>query len=241
MDEIYSFEYLKTLFNEMASSYDRVNYITSFGFSWRFRRQFIERAGLAPGQAVCDLMCGRGECWRFIVDRIGDGSLVAIDLSPGMLEGARTRLRHYAHKRIDVIEGNALATGLAEGTIDRVLIAFGLKTLAPEFREGLAEELFRVLRPGGRVSLIEMSEPKGWVLRPLFMWYLKRAVPIVGRILLGNPRNYSMLGIYTERFQGCAPVVEVMRRAGFDAELVSYFHGCATGIVAQKPVPRELH
>lgn len=235
MEGIYSFEFLKSLFDEMAGSYNRVNYITSFGFSRRFRRQFIERAALKPGHAVVDLMCGRGECWSFILNRIGDGTLVAIDLSPGMLEGARSRVHQFPGSKVKIIEGNALATGLAEASIDRVLIAFGLKTLAPEFREGLAGELFRVLRPGGVVSAIEMSEPKGWVLQPVFMWYLKQIVPILGKLLLGNPANYRMLGVYTERFQGCLPVVAVMRNAGFDADLVTYFHGCATGIVARKP------
>jgi hypothetical protein len=61
-------------------------------------------------------------------------------------------------------------------------------------------------------------------------------VPVVGRLLLGNPANYRMLGVYTERFQGCEPVVDAMRSAGFDAVLVSYFHGCATGVVARKPI-----
>ena len=56
MEDIYSFEFLKALFDEMSGSYDRVNYVTSFGFSWRFRRQFVGHANLEPGHAVCDLM-----------------------------------------------------------------------------------------------------------------------------------------------------------------------------------------
>src|SRR5215510_12013570 len=157
----------------------------------------------------------------------------------GMLDGARRRLTRYSQGDITVIEGNALATGFEDGSVDRVLVAFGLKTLAEEYRQGLANELYRVLRPGGLVSAIEMSEHRGWHLRPVFMWYLNSVVPIIGQLLLGNPANYRMLGVYTERFQGCEPVVEAMRAAGFDADLVSYFNGCATGLVARKPVSRE--
>ncbi|MSQ46838.1 MAG: methyltransferase domain-containing protein [Deltaproteobacteria bacterium] len=237
MDKIYSFEFLTTLFNEMAGSYDRVNYLTSFGFSHRFRRQFIDRAELHTGHAVCDLMCGRGESWQFILKRIGpQGQLVALDLSPGMFDGARQRLTRYGQHAVSVVEGNALATGLPAASMDRVLVAFGLKTLAPELRSALASELYRILRPGGVVSAIEMSEPRAWMLRPLFMWYLKQVVPILGALLLGNPANYRMLGIYTERFQGCGPVAGEMIQAGFEAQLVSYFHGCATGVVARKPL-----
>ncbi|HYM00436.1 MAG TPA: class I SAM-dependent methyltransferase [Blastocatellia bacterium] len=236
MDKIYTFDYLRSLFNEMASSYDRVNYLTSFGFSQRFRREFIRKASLEPGNVVCDLMCGRGECWPFILNGIGhSGKLFALDLSPGMLEGARRRLSGYSDSKVVVIEGNALSTGLADSSVDRIVIAFGLKTLAEEFRPGLAAELFRLLRPGGLISAIEMSEPRGWWLRPLFMWYLKSIVPILGRVLLGNPANYRMLGVYTERFQGCQYVVDAMREAGLEAEPVTYFHGCATGILARKP------
>jgi ubiquinone/menaquinone biosynthesis C-methylase UbiE len=141
MDTIYTFEYLRSLFNEMAASYDRVNYLTSFGFSHRFRRQFIERAGLEEGFTVVDLMCGRGECWPFILSGIGTaGKLLALDMSPGMLDGARRRLTRYAHGDITVIEGNALATGFEEESVDRVLVAFGLKTLAEEYRQDLATE-----------------------------------------------------------------------------------------------------
>ena len=236
METIYSPEYLRSLFDEMSGSYDRVNYLTSFGFSHRFRRQFIEKADLEEGLAVCDLMCGGGECWPFILRGIGSsGSLHALDLSPGMLAGARQRQARFPAARISVVEGNALATGIPDGSMDRVLVAFGLKTLADEYRGGLAREIYRVLRPGGVVSAIELTDPRQWILRPLYMWYLKSVVPMLGRILLGNPENYRMLGVYTERFQGCEPVVEALQDAGFEAELVSYFHGRATGVVGRKP------
>jgi ubiquinone/menaquinone biosynthesis C-methylase UbiE len=166
MNPIYSFEFLKALFDEMSGSYDRTNYITSFGFSVRFRRQFVEAAGLEAGHSVCDLMCGRGECWPFILEHIGtDGKLVALDFSTGMLEGAHQRLKRYSRFDIRVLEGNALATGFPDASFDRIVMAFGLKTLAPELRVPLATEILRILRPGGILSAIEISEPSGWRLR----------------------------------------------------------------------------
>lgn len=198
MDTIYTLDYLRTLFNEMARSYDRVNYLTSFGFSQRFRHQFIQKACPQKDFVVCDLMCGRGECGPFILSGIGpNGTLLALDLSPGMLEGAKQRRAARHHANITTIEGNALATGFSDASVDLVLVAFGRKTLADDFRPGLARELYR--------------------------------------LLAGNPANYRMLGIYTERFPGCGPIADALRDAGFDADLVSYFHGCATGIVARKP------
>ncbi len=237
METIYSFEFLRSLFNEMAGSYDRVNTLTSFGFSNRFRQQFIEKAALEEGLVVCDLMCGAGESWAFIVNKIGaTGKIIALDLSPMMIDGAKKKLTQFPYVDIRVMEGNALSTGLPDDSVDRIVIGFGLKTLATELLPNFSNELFRILRPNGLVSMIEMSEPRGWRLRPLFMWYLKKVVPVIGRLLLGNPSNYRMLGIYTERFQGCEPVAQVMQSAGFESEVVKYFFGCATGIVARKPI-----
>jgi demethylmenaquinone methyltransferase/2-methoxy-6-polyprenyl-1,4-benzoquinol methylase len=241
MDRIYSFEFLKALFDEMSASYDRTNYVTSFGFSVRFRRQFVEAAGIESGDRVLDLMCGRGECWRYILERAGaSGSVCGLDLSPGMLDGARARLGRLPGENVRVIEGNALATGLPDASFDRIVMAFGLKTLAPELRAPLSREILRLLRPGGMLSAIEISEPSGWWLRGLYMWYLRRVIPILGRVFLGNPDNYRMLAVYVDRFDGCEAVADAMRKQGLEAEVVSYFHGCATGIVARRPLLRGL-
>lgn len=237
MDDIYDLDYLKDLFDKMAESYDRMNYITSFGFSQRWRRQFVERAEIEDGHTVCDFMCGRGECWPFILKGVGKGGrLIGIDVSTGMLRFAHHLRERYASHEIEIREENALATQLPDEHADRVVMAFGLKTLGDDLRSPLAAELYRILKPGGIVSTIEVSDPSGFALRRLYLFYLKRVIPILGRLFLGNPECYRMLGVYTERFKGCEPVVETMRNAGFEAELVSYFHGCATGIVARKPL-----
>lgn len=237
MQSIYSLAYLRALFDEMSASYDLVNYVTSFGFSARFRRQFIEAARIEAGHAVLDMMCGGGECWCYIERRTGaDGMLVGIDLSPGMLKRARGRADRLQVRDVIILEGDALATDLEDASFDRIVMSFGLKTLAPELRDAWATELRRLLRPGGVLSAIEISDPDGWWLRQLYMWYLRRVIPILGWLFLGNPENYRMLAIYVDRFDGCAAVAEVLRAHGFEAEIVSYFHGCATGIVARRPV-----
>lgn len=236
MDRIYSLDYLQSLFDEMAGSYDRTNYITSFGFSVRFRRLFIDAARIQSGHAVLDLMCGRGECLKYILDRTDKkGSVVGIDLSPGMLVGARERRDRLGAGNVTIIQVNALETGLPDGSFDRIVMAFGLKTLAPELRSQLSGEVIRLLKPGGILSAIEISEPSGWWLRGLYMWYLRRVIPILGRLFLGNPENYRMLARYVDRFDGCDAVAQAMRDEGLEVDVVTYFHGCATGILARRP------
>jgi ubiquinone/menaquinone biosynthesis C-methylase UbiE len=219
----------------MSGSYERTNLITSFGFSRRWRLQAVERLGLRPGMAVHDWMTGMGEGWTPILTRIGPaGRLVAVDLSAGMLGHARRRLQTM-RADIEIIEGDLLELALPGSSADAILCLFGLKTLSPADRARFAAELVRVLRPGGSFSLIEVSVPSWRPLRAAYLFYLKTVIPILGRILLGNPDNYRMLGVYTERFGDCRALTDVVRAAGLDATYGESFFGCATGVWGSRP------
>ena len=233
--EIYEPEYVKRLFDEMSESYDRVNYITSFGFSQLWRRQCVENAFIQPGETVYDLMCGMGECWRYVGGLAGnDGKIVAVDFSSGMLSGA-SRRRAGLSIPLELEQRDVLETGFPNDSIERITSAFGVKTFSDHQKGILARELHRILKPGGTYSIIEISEPSVPVLRHLYMFYLKRGIPLLGRILLGNPENYRMLGVYTERFQNCRGIHRILLQAGLTAEYREYFFGCATGVTGAKP------
>ena len=220
----------------MARSYDRVNSITSFGFSRRWRRQGIDGLDLKPGMLVHDWMTGMGEAWPSIARRVGiAGSIVAIDLSPGMLAHARRRRASMAAQAIEVVEGDVLETSLADGSADAVACLFGLKTLSDASADRLAAEIARVLKPGGRFSVIEVSVPSNRALRTLYMFYLKRVIPVLGALLLGDPETYRMLGRYTEQFGDARSFADRAKRAGLQVEFRRWFFGCATGVVGRRP------
>jgi ubiquinone/menaquinone biosynthesis C-methylase UbiE len=115
-----------------------------------------------------------------------------------------------------------------------VVSSFGLKTLDSNQQTRLAAQVARLLRPGGLYSFIEISAPGARPLRWLYLFYLRRVIPLVGWMLLGNPANYRMLGIYTEAFGDCRHFAACLSRAGLDAEYVSHFYGCATGVRGRK-------
>jgi demethylmenaquinone methyltransferase/2-methoxy-6-polyprenyl-1,4-benzoquinol methylase len=115
-----------------------------------------------------------------------------------------------------------------------VLSAFGLKTFNSEQVTRVAEEVKRVLKPGGKFSLIEVSSPDSAVLHALYKLHLKQVVPICGKLFLGNPQEYRMLWKYTERFGNSEAAAAQFKKAGLNAEYVSYFGGCATGIIGMK-------
>jgi len=234
--DIYDPGFVRTLFDEMAGSYDRVNLITSFGFSARWRRQCVEHLDLRDGMIVLDWMTGMGEGWGHVLRRIGPGGhLIATDLSAGMLGHARTRQSRWPGHDITVLEGDVLDSGMPDGSADAIVSLFGAKTLSDAQYTRLAAEMARVLRPGGRFSLIEVSVPPNRLLRLAYLFYLRRVIPILGALMLGDPQNYRMLGVYTVRFGDCRRLAASIGAAGLHAELGSYFFGCASGVRGWRP------
>lgn len=233
---LYDPAFVKRLFDEMAATYGAVNLFASFGFARRWRRQCVRAIPIRPGDRVLDLMTGMGEIIPDAGRLIGDeGSIVAVDISDRMCRKAR----RYADGRItcpvNVIEADALTIDRPSGSADVVLSSFGLKTFSGEQVRALAHRVSEVLAPGGRLSLVEISVPRSRWLRLAYMFYLRRVIPLIGASFLGNPDNYRLLGIYTETFGDCSDAHRAFSDAGLDVEMISYFFGCATGIVGRKP------
>ena len=236
---IYEPVFVRGLFNEMARTYGIINLITSFGFSARWRKQCLYKIDIRPGMAAMDLMTGMGELCPDLARRLGrSGSIRAIDLSPEMCRRARRHVDRCISP-IEIIEGDVLQCELGE-TADVVVSSFGLKTFSQHQLRRIAEILARLLKPGGSFSFLEISVPASRWLRWPYMFYLKRIIPLLGKVLLGNPDNYRMLGVYTTAFQNCTLFKEECLRAGLMVQEASYFFGCATGVYGQKPLKTAI-
>lgn len=234
-DDIYDPVFVEALFDEMAGTYEKTNYVSSFGFSQRWRTQCVESAEVKPGMIVVDLMTGMGECWAPLARRLrSQGRIVAVDISAGMLQHARARLSGGAEQAIEIRHENALATGIEAESADRVVSSFGLKTFSEAQITRLALQVRRILKRGGRFSLIEISVPRARWLRWPYLFYLNYVIPLIGRIFLGNPENYRMLGKYTESFGDARRAMTLFREQGFEVEFRRYFLGCATGFVGRR-------
>ncbi|TNE71006.1 methyltransferase domain-containing protein [bacterium] len=235
MNNQYDPEYIKGLFNKMSGSYERVNYITSFGFSLRWRKQFLKPLKSSNENiAVLDLMTGMGETWHPVKKHFPNCNFTALDFSEGMLEHARKKNYTQFQGNVKITNQNALDSNFPDEHFDVILSAFGLKTFNEDQLFQLAVETKRLLKPGGTFSFIEVSQPKNNILRGLYKLHLKHVVPVCGRILLGNPQEYRMLWKYTEAYKNAELTKEIFEKSGLEVKFESYFGGCATGISGMK-------
>jgi len=235
MKNIYESKFVEKLFDKMSKSYAKVNYITSFGFSERWRRQCVEEIEIQEGKVVVDLMTGMGECWKYILKKANnDSQLIGLDFSSGMINRAEKRKEKFKEAKIELLKENVFDNSIEKEVADYVISGFGLKTFNDEQLVKLANEIDRILKSNGKFSLIDVSIPKIGFLKPFYMFYLKKVIPIFGKIFLGNPETYKMLGVYTEEFGNSQNVYDIFKRNNFEVQYVEYFFGCASGIKGMK-------
>jgi demethylmenaquinone methyltransferase / 2-methoxy-6-polyprenyl-1,4-benzoquinol methylase len=161
-------EAVRSLFDTIAPRYDLVNRIMTFGLDVRWRRKALKALGLPAGSRVLDLACGTGDFCRTL-DKAGLQP-IGLDLSMGMLAAARTDA--------PLVHGDILALPLADAAADGATCGFALRNLVE--LPGFFEEVARVVRPGGRISLVDAAEPENRVLRWGHGIYFGKVVPRIG-------------------------------------------------------------
>lgn len=232
----YSTEFVADLFDRMSATYGLTNYISSFGFTERWRRCCIQQLPHHPrlGKGY-DFMTGMGELWASLDPRFKEAEVTGIDISSFMLAQAAKNTSAYSYK-IDLLQENVLANNVDNSSADFIVSSFGLKTFSPQQLDTLATEVSRILKPGGVFSFIEISVPKN-LLRPFYMFYLKQVIPLIGKIFQGDSDNYRMLGKYTEKFADCTLFHQLLITKGLEVHQTSHFAGCATGVFGRKSEP----
>jgi demethylmenaquinone methyltransferase/2-methoxy-6-polyprenyl-1,4-benzoquinol methylase len=241
--EIYDPGFVKDLFDRCSTAYRFWSQIASFGFVWLWRRQCIDALPVfdTANAAGADLMTGTGECWSYLLKRRpGIRSITAVDISTGMIERAIGRLHQSRRQNITVLNADLFRADLPASSFDFVICVFGMKTFNRDQHRLFARELARILKPGGVFSLVEASDPKGWMLRPVYLFYLNRFLPLIEQHMLRGAKDFSMLGVYARNFGDCREIRDFVASEGLEAEYVSYFFGCATGVRGKKPKGEAL-
>jgi demethylmenaquinone methyltransferase/2-methoxy-6-polyprenyl-1,4-benzoquinol methylase len=192
------------MFDRIAPVYDVMNRVMTVGLDLRWRRLAAE-AVVRPGDRVLDAACGTGDL--AIADgKAGASRVTGLDFSERMLERARRKA-----PALEWVQGDMLALPFADGTFDAATVGFGARNVAD--LELALRELRRVLQPGGRVAILEITQPRG-PLKPFFSLWFDRIVPLLGKVLPGGAA-YSYLPASVKRFPRAEGLAELMRESGF--------------------------
>jgi len=194
---------VRAMFDTIAPRYDLVNRVMTFRMDVGWRRDAVAALDLASGSSVLDLACGTGDLCTELVR--GGHLPIGVDLSFGMLAAARTRA--------PLVHADVLALPVPDASVDGATCGFALRNLVelPAF----FAELARVLRPGGRIALLEVAEPPNSVLRAGHSIYFGRVVPRIGA-LLSDPAAYRYLPRSVAYLPGADDMVAMLDEAGFD-------------------------
>ncbi|HEY5886024.1 MAG TPA: bifunctional demethylmenaquinone methyltransferase/2-methoxy-6-polyprenyl-1,4-benzoquinol methylase UbiE [Pyrinomonadaceae bacterium] len=203
---------VREMFEGIAGRYDLLNHILSGNVDRRWRRVLTEKLHQVDvGEPVLDVACGTGDL-SFELRQAGSDQVIGIDFCRPMLEIARSKVR-ARNVELPFIEGDALNLPFADGSFGLVTIAFGLRNLS-SVEHGVAE-LFRVLKPGGRLAVLEFSKPVVPFLSSIFGFYFSRVLPFIGGLISGSRTAYQYLPDSVRRFPEQKQLASLMRDAGF--------------------------
>jgi demethylmenaquinone methyltransferase / 2-methoxy-6-polyprenyl-1,4-benzoquinol methylase len=211
-------EGVERMFDRIAPVYDVMNRVMTGGLDRRWRRITIEQS-VSPGDEVLDVCCGTGDL-AIAARRHGAARVVGLDFSEQMLERARAKA-----PEIDWVQGDALALPFPDGAFDAATVGFGVRNV--EDLEGAIRELRRVLRPGGRVAILELTTPAG-ALAHFYGFWFDRVIPLLGKVLPGGSA-YTYLPASVRRFPRPEALADLLAASGFEAVRFRRFAG---GIVA---------
>jgi demethylmenaquinone methyltransferase/2-methoxy-6-polyprenyl-1,4-benzoquinol methylase len=201
------------MFDRIARRYDLVNRILSLGIDQRWRARTVQALALGPAAKVLDLATGTADLALHIAARHSDAHIVGVDPSQGMLEVGRRKVeRAGLTDRVELCMGTAEQLPFEDSSFDGVCIAFGIRNV-PDRSRGL-REMARVTRPGGRIAILELSEPSG-VLGPVARFHVHTLVPWIGALLSGK-REYRYLEQSIAAFPDAAVFARMMHASALE-------------------------
>lgn len=204
---------VRGMFDRIAGVYDLMNSAMSAGMHHQWRERAVDRAEVGPGSDALDICCGTGDLALALRRRIGpDGRVVGSDFSEQMLEIARAKSGEQGLP-VEFGWADALDLPYGDSSFDAVTVGFGARNLA-DLDKGLAE-MARVLRPGGRVVVLEITRPRREPLASFYSVWFDRLVPLLGN-LAGDPEAYSYLPESVRSFPDPEALAAKIDAAGFE-------------------------
>lgn len=223
------------MFDNIAERYDLLNRVISFGVDQRWRRKTVAALELPSNGRALDLATGTADLAIRIARTHPGVQVVGLDPSTGMLEVGRQKVARLAENdRIELVVGDAQSLPFEDASFDGITIAFGIRNV-PD-RVAALREMARVVRPGGRVAVLELSEPRRGILGPMARFHVHHVVPFVGGIISGS-REYRYLQTSIAAFPPPEAFAATMREAGLEVLRIEplTFGVCCLYVATRKP------
>lgn len=215
------------MFNKIAPRYDFLNHFLSLGIDRSWRKHAIRLLKIEKPKSILDIATGTGDFAFEAFSRIKPDRMVGVDISGKMLDIARKKLeKKNIGNRINFLQGDAESLKFESQTFDAVTVAFGVRNFE-NLEKGLAE-IFRVLKPGGTLVVLEFGQPKKFPVKQFYHLYSKTILPTVGRLVSRDKAAYTYLPDSISAFPSGFKFIEILHRIGFHN---SFYQKLTFGIV----------
>lgn len=226
-------EKIRAMFDSIAPRYDFLNHFLSLGIDKRWRRKVVEIVRESSAINVLDVATGTGDLAISIAKSIDDCNVVAVDISPNMLEIAKQKVLNLnLQNRVTCSIDDALELSFEDNSFDALTIAFGVRNFE-HLDKGL-KELLRVVKPGGKLVILEISTPKGLMAKP-YMFYFKTILPNLGKLISKDKSAYAYLSKSVVEFPSGTEFVNKLCLNGYNnVEYIPLLKGIAAIYIANK-------
>ena len=205
---------VEQMFDNIAPAYDKLNYTLSLGIDHYWRRKAINSLKAYKPQQMLDVATGTGDFAILACKRLHPQTLLGIDISDGMMEVGKRKVKAAGlDKQIVFAHEDCTNLSLKSDTYDAVTVAFGIRNFA-NLDKGL-EDMCRVLKPGGHLVILELSNPQHFPMKQLYNLYAKTVIPLIGKLVSKDGQAYNYLPQSIEACPQGAMMQEVISRAGF--------------------------
>ena len=222
---------VEQMFDHIAPTYDLLNHLLSFGIDHHWRRAALRSLKPFAPKRMLDMATGTGDFALLAMKMLHPDSLLGADLSEGMLQVARKKAEGV--ECICFEKQDCMNLTLADDTFDAATVAYGVRNF-PDLERGLCE-LRRVLKPGGRLVIIELTSPKSFPMKQLFWLYSHVFMPLVGKIISRDKSAYTYLPATMEAFPQGEVMKQILEKVGYnDVKFKRFTFGLSTLYTAAK-------